>query len=169
MDHGKRGIRWRRFLPGLFLCYLAIIFVLIFYKGWGGIAFLRDNYASFAVWKESVSHSLNLIPFRFLFDTGGYTARAWIVNVCGNIALFIPMGVFVPVLFPKARAWRWRRIVLYAVLLIGTIELAQLLLMCGQGDIDDVILNTFGMCAGFACVKLPGAKKKPSGRAGSRQ
>ncbi len=159
MEHGKRRIRWRRFLIGLFLCYLAIIFVLIFYKGWGGTAFLRDNYASFAIWRESVSHSLNLIPFRFLFDAGGYTARAWIVNVCGNIALFIPMGVFVPVLFPKARAWRWRRIVLSAVLLIGMIELAQLLLLCGQGDIDDVILNAAGMCAGFARAKWSGAKR----------
>ncbi len=163
MDNGKREMRRRGFLPWLFLCYLAGVFVLIFYKGWGGIAFLRDNYGSFAVWRESVSHSLNLIPFRFLFDAGGYTARAWIVNVCGNIALFIPMGVFVPVLFPKARAWRWRRAVLDAVLLIGAIELAQLLLMCGQGDIDDVILNASGMCAGFACTRLPGAKEKLSG------
>jgi len=151
-----------RLVLGLFICYLAVVFTLVFYKGWGGIAFLRDNYSSFASWKDSVSSSLNLVPFRFLFDAGGYTARTWVVNVCGNIALFIPMGIFLPVLFPKVRAWGWGRIVLTSVLLITVVELAQLLLMCGQGDIDDVILNGAGLCAGFACTRLPRVREKLS-------
>jgi len=153
----------RRLIWGLFLCYLAVVFILVFYKGWGGIQFLRDNYASLAIWKDSVSFSLNLVPFRFLFDTGGYTARAWIVNVCGNIILFVPMGIFLPVLFPKTRAWGWGRIVLTAVLLIAAVELAQLLLMCGQGDIDDVILNGTGLCAGVACTRLPRVRERLAG------
>jgi len=151
------------FVVGLFLCYLVIVFVLVFYKGWGGITFLQDNYASFEIWKESISYSLNLIPFRFLFDAGGYTTGAWIVNVCGNIALFIPMGIFVPSLFPEARRWSWGRFLLLAILLIAVIELVQMLLMCGQGDIDDIILNVSGMCIGFACTKLPNVKEKLSG------
>jgi len=153
----------RRLIWGLFLCYLAVVFILVFYKGWGGIQFLRDNYASLAIWKDSVSSSLNLVPLRFLFDAGGYTARTWAVNVCGNIALFIPMGFFLPVLFPKVRGWGWGRAILNSVLLTAAIELTQLLLMCGQGDIDDVILNGTGLCAGFACTKLPSVQGKLSG------
>jgi len=161
MDGNPR--KTRRLVFGLFICYLAVVFLLIFYKGWGGLQFLRDNYAGFAVWKDSVSYSLNLVPFRFLFDTGGYTVRTWIVNVCGNIALFIPMGIFLPALFPKTRGWGWGRIVPASILLITAIELAQLLLMCGQGDIDDVILNGAGLCIGFACARLPAVREKLSG------
>lgn len=159
---GGNPHKTRRLVWGLFLCYLAVVFILVFYKGWGGGLFLRDNYASLAIWKDSVSSSLNLVPFRFLFDTGGYTARAWVVNVCGNIALFVPMGIFLPVLFSKTRGWGWGRIVLTSVLLIVAIELAQLLLMCGQGDIDDVILNGTGLCIGFACTRLRGVREKLS-------
>lgn len=161
-DGSQHKIRLRRWILGLFICYLAMVVLLVFYKGWGGITFLRDSYASFEVWRESMAYSLNLIPLRFLFDTDGYTARTWAINVCGNIALFIPMGVFVPVLFPKARAWNGRQFILKAVLLIAGIELAQLLLMCGLGDIDDVILNVSGMSMGFACTRLPSVKEKLS-------
>ncbi len=146
--------RLRILILGSFMCYLVIIFVLVFYKGWGGITFLRDNYASFEIWRESISYSLNLIPLHFLFNAEGYTARTWIINICGNIALFIPMGIFVPILMPKAREWSWKRFILKAALLIALTELVQLLLMCGQGDIDDIILNVSGMCIGFACTKL---------------
>lgn len=126
---------------------------------------MQDNYASIEIWKESISYSLNLIPFQFLFDAGGYTVGTWIVNVCGNIALFIPMGIFIPALFPKAREWGWGRFILRAVLLIAVIELVQMLLMCGQGDVDDIILNTAGMCVGFAFTKLPHVKEKLSSAA----
>lgn len=144
---------------GTFLCYLVVVFLFVFYKGWGGVTFLRDNYASFDEWRNSISYGLNLVPLRFLFDVGGYTVRTWLINVCGNIALFIPMGIFLPVLFPKAKAWSWGQFVARAVLLIAAIELAQLLLMCGQGDIDDIILNVSGMCLGFAFMRLPCVKK----------
>ncbi len=154
MDSNEHKVIPRWLILGAFICYLAIVFICIFYKGWGGITFLRDNYSGFETWIESISYSLNLIPFRFLFNAGKYTVRAWIVNVCGNIALFIPMGIFVPVLFPKAKEWRWRQFILKGILLIAIIELVQLLLMCGEGDVDDIILNVSGMCVGFACTKL---------------
>ncbi len=162
MENNRRKTLLRRSVFGLFICYLAVVFVLVFYKGWGGITFLRDSYASFETWRSSISYSLNLIPLRFLFDAGGYTARTWFINVFGNIALFIPMGIFVPVLFPKVRVWSWRRFILSAILLIAMIELVRLLLMCGQCDIDDMILNVSGMCIGFACTRLPIAKGKRS-------
>ncbi len=154
MDNDRHKALPQGLVIGAFICYLAIVFGLVFYKGWGGITFLRDNYSGFETWIESISYSLNLIPFRFLFNAGKYTVRAWIVNVCGNIALFIPMGIFVPVLFPKAKEWRWRQFILKGILLIAIIELVQLLLMCGEGDVDDIILNVSGMCVGFACTKL---------------
>jgi len=150
----------KKLILGSFICYLGIVFVLVFYKGWGGLAFLKDNYASFEIWRESISYSLNLVPFRFLFDVSGYTIRTWITNVGGNIVLFIPMGVFIPVLFPKTRAWSWGQFILKAIVLIAIIELVQLLLMCGQCDIDDVILNVSGMCIGFACTKLSDVKAR---------
>ncbi len=158
MKGHKQRWWWAAFVA--FLCYLVVVFLFVFYKGWGGAAFLRDNYASFEAWRDSVSYSLNLVPLRFLFDVGGYTVGTWLVNVCGNIALFIPMGVFLPILWPKARTWSWGQFLLHAVLLVAAIELVQLLLMCGQGDVDDIILNVSGMCLGFVCMRSPRVKEK---------
>ncbi len=152
-------IKKRRWMLGLFVCYLILVFILIFYKGWGGFTFLRDNYASFEIWKDSIFYSINLMPLQFLFHAGGYTVRTWITNVLGNIVLFVPMGILVPTLFPKVKSWSWGRFILSAILLIVIIELVQLLLMCGQCDIDDVILNVSGMCIGFVCTKWLSAKR----------
>ena len=65
-------------------------------------------------------------------------------NIGGNILLFIPYGF----LFPPAFRQKKRLTVLFGFLLSLTIEISQL--FCDRiTDINDIILNTFGIIIGY--------------------
>ncbi len=97
---------------------------------------------------------INLIPFKML--QGLWTEeslRIFIINVGGNIFLFVPFGFLLP--------WRFRRIhAVYQAAIIGAcfstcIEVTQLLLLSNRfTDIDDIILNTFGTIIGYLLYKF---------------
>lgn len=67
-------------------------------------------------------------------------------NVLGNVVAFVPLGVFLPLL--------WRRIGIWPNLLIVVcasvaVEIIQGLFALSAPDIDDVILNTLGGLVGI--------------------
>ena len=103
---------------------------------------------------ELVRGFVNLTPFdtigRFLYvlrTREGYFAAHAIINLAGNVALFVPLGVFLPLLFRKMRSF-WRFFLLCA-LAIALIEASQALLLRGSADVDDLILNLAGASIGF--------------------
>lgn len=61
-----------------------------------------------------------------------------------NIALFVPLGVFL-----RIRTANLKRSILTGLLLSFGIEIFQLILMRGICDVDDLILNTLGTMVGF--------------------
>jgi len=137
------------FLWIAFIIYLFIDYRLIIWKSWGGVSYISSVYASFDNWKQEILWNLNLIPFRFIFDAQGYTFITWCKNVIGNVILFVPIGFFLPHLFPKVRVWSFKKYVFAMIAVIIGIELFQLFSMCGNCDIDDLILNLTGACLGF--------------------
>ena len=115
----------------------------------GGYALGRNQ--ARAVWWSQ----FNLVPFRIFADSAAQIQRNhnfdyFVVNFLGNIAMFVPIGLFLPMLSPKCS--------LSKTLLIGLgislfIELCQIPL--GRGvDIDDLWLNTLGAAAGYALFAL---------------
>ncbi len=136
-----------------FIIYLFVACRFIIWKSWGGFLYISQCYASFANWKQEILWSLNLIPFRFLFDIHGYTLLTWCKNVIGNIILFVPVGFFLLCLFPKVRVWSFKKYTFIMAAIIIGIELFQLFLMCGHCDIDDFLLNLLGACLGFKVTK----------------
>lgn len=79
-----------------------------------------------------------------------------------NIILFLPLGVFLPMLYKKYN--RISRIALTGFLLSLTIEIIQMFGM-GASDINDIITNTVGACLGYYVFKLLFKfTKKESGR-----
>ena len=74
------------------------------------------------------------------------------MNTLGNIALFLPLGILLPLLSNRFRSLS--RVLLVALCLSLSIETTQFVLrFVGNPravDIDDVILNTLGACLGFA-------------------
>ena len=88
----------------------------------------------------------------------GDVRAAGMLNVLGNIAIFIPIGFFLPLVDEKyKKIWIYILIAAIASLLI---EICQLFI--GRSfDIDDVILNTFGAYLG--CLIIYGIGKLPFG------
>jgi glycopeptide antibiotics resistance protein len=73
-----------------------------------------------------------------------------------NIALFAPLGILVPLLWPKADSVR--RMAGLAVCVSGGIELAQFILWVTLGsyrmvDVNDLIANTGGAVLGLLALR----------------
>ena len=86
----------------------------------------------------------------------GSTARAFCVrNARGNVALFFPLGILLPLVWSNLR---FRRGVVIAIAVSLGIELVQYLSRAWSyraADINDVVLNVFGAMLGLLLVVLP--------------
>lgn len=111
---------------------------------------------------------LDLVPLNNIVDVlreGRSVSYEDAGQVLGNIALFVPLGWLVPMLWPKMRS------VLRVVALGGAIsiviELAQLLFFPGrQSSLDDVILNVAGAFVGavmFLAARFQWGEKADKG------
>ena len=67
------------------------------------------------------------------------------LNYLGNVALFFPLGIFLPLFFKKMKFWL--TVVTGAGLSLA-IEVAQHFLVCGYSDVDDLIMNVIGTALG---------------------
>jgi glycopeptide antibiotics resistance protein len=95
------------------------------------------------------SHALlNLMPFESIVSDVHAGGRRMFRNVLGNLAVFLPMGFFVPLL---RRPWTSAfRVALVCMILSLAIETLQYDSGRRVADIDDVLLNTLGGVLGYA-------------------
>lgn len=102
---------------------------------------------------EYALFQMNLIPFKTIAEyisaifTGSMNLDIPIKNLVGNLLMFAPMGIFLPVLFAKIKSWKKYCTVVVAILL--GIEVIQFLTKRGSFDVDDLILNMTGALLGF--------------------
>ena len=98
----------------------------------------------------------NLIPFgntyEYIMGADKFNMDIIINNTLGNIMIFIPLGIFLPILFKKLRIFI--QVLVCSMIISFTIEALQFSLQIGQFDIDDVILNTVGSAVGYLIIKL---------------
>lgn len=93
---------------------------------------------------------LNLVPFVNMFV---YSSKsALLMNHVGNIAMFIPSGIIIPVLYKRLN--RFWKVVLTGAGISLVIELLQLPFSARTSDIDDLILNTLGVMTGYGIYAL---------------
>lgn len=154
--------KWKKAAWTLFWIYCAVMLWLLFDRDRGT--------AGMGYW-EQVRQNLNLQPFRtignywniltnkdYYLDKWGaysiyrYYARHSAINILGNVALFIPLGVFLPLLWRKMRKW-WKTWLTTLVIMTG-VEVLQLFTLTGSCDVDDLILNLLGAALGYGlfCV-----------------
>jgi glycopeptide antibiotics resistance protein len=86
----------------------------------------------------------------------GSDARAFCVqNAAGNVALFVPLGILIPLVWRHLRFWSGLQI---AIALSFSIELIQYLSRAWgsyrSADVNDVFLNGVGACLGLVLVFL---------------
>ena len=134
----------------VFEVYCALLFVLLFLQ--------RSPHLGAGVgYAETLRSNLNLIPgvtiHRFLnvWDTPVYH-RAAIVNVIGNVIMFVPLGFGLPWVFERLRRL-WKTLLVSAGIII-LVETVQLVTLLGHCDVDDLILNLIGVSAGYLLYYL---------------
>jgi glycopeptide antibiotics resistance protein len=85
----------------------------------------------------------------------GSTEHSFCVrNARGNVLLFFPLGILMPLVWMRLR---FRSAILIAIALSCSIETVQYLArewINRLADVNDVILNVFGACLGLALVFL---------------
>ena len=117
------------------------------------------------------SDHVNLVPLGYSFKCFLQDQRAnsnlspfCVRNTLGNIALFLPLGILLPLTFGRFRSLL--RVLVVAVFLSLSIETIQFFFRfigsLRAVDIDDVLLNTFGACLGYLVYRL--GIQKHSGR-----
>ena len=145
----------RKTNTALFLAYGALMLWLLFD---------RPGYdPGIPYWEQAAGH-LNLIPFRTLrlyaglLDSGVRSyIRMSVINLAGNIIMFIPLGFLLPRVF--SRLTSLPRILLTTTVLITAVEIIQLFTLVGSCDIDDLILYVIGSAIGYGFHKTA---KKPA-------
>ena len=123
---------------GVMFLYALILFFLLFKK---------KSVGSF--------QTINLIPFRtiidYLFNEDVIVRSFAFSNIMGNIAIFIPLGIYIPLLINKKSIFTNSAIV---ALISLCVEIVQYILAIGTADVDDIILNTIGGLLGILIFKL---------------
>ena len=123
---------------GVMFLYALILFFLLFKK---------KSVGSF--------QTINLIPFRtiidYLFNEDVIVRSFAFSNIMGNIAIFIPLGIYIPLLINKKSIFTNSAIV---ALISLCVEIVQYILAIGTADVDDIIMNTIVGLLGILIFKL---------------
>ncbi len=131
----------------LLLVYICIVVISRFvYFGFhledGKIPTLKIGFG------DDIHEMISIIPFYFLVDRyDGY-----MMNIIGNIMMFIPVGIVWPICFRKLDTIR--KNILAGAGFSLLIEVTQLFCLGRHTDVDDLILNTIGVAIGAFIVFL---------------
>ena len=138
-----------RIVYALFAAYCALMLWLLFD---------RPGYIDGIPYWDQLLPNLNLTPFRtlrlffgLLRDHRPYLVRTALINLLGNVVMFVPLGLFLPLIFTRLRKL-WRTL-FTVTLLIAVVETAQLFTLLGSCDVDDLILNLLGAALGYEIYK----------------
>lgn len=145
----------RELLLFLFVCYLTglINLVLVPANFWGHFWFFVFTGQQSDSLSPLFSGGFNLIPTFVRYLTGEFVGApgSWISTMLvGNCLMLVPMGVFLPLVFPQLRS---RKRAAAALLIPLVIELLQPI-MGRSFDTDDLICNALGIFIGWGLVAL---------------
>lgn len=125
------------------LIYFALLFKVLVFKDLPTIHLGRLRFE----FGGTHDGPYNFIPFttiwRYLSSGNGLLT---FLNVLGNIVLLIPVGFLLPLAFQN---FKWLHAVLAALFTGFCFELTQVVLRVGIFDVDDIILNGFGVMMGY--------------------
>ncbi len=128
----------------LFILYLCLLSYFMFFS------------ESFGRTDTDREYAYNLIPFKEITRFFRYYRiiglQAFLINMVGNVAAFMPCGFFLPVV--SRRSKRWQNTVVFSFAFSFMLETIQLVFKVGSFDVDDMMLNTLGAALGFVCYRI---------------
>ncbi len=138
-----------------FALYLILLITLTLFDS----LWLRNgfNFSGF----DNIQDRINLVPFKTImtfalkFDSV-YSTSQIMLNLFGNICAFMPMALFLPLLFKRQNKFSW--FVMTLIFMILGIEFLQLVTGSGRFDIDDLILNLSGAVIVYLLFKIKSVK-----------
>ena len=119
-------------LVALFVVYLVLLTWAVLWK-------LEVPWVGEAGWRI-----VKLVPFVATSGAGASTP----FDVVANLALFVPLGLYLGLLVPS---WRWWKVACAAAAASLGLEVAQYVLAVGSSDLTDVVVNTAGALVGLGC------------------
>lgn len=135
----------KKILYVVFGLYAALMLWLLFFQRlWFDGETVRDYYF--------VPFTTTVYFIRVIFTSQDPSAVTHAVkNILGNVVLFIPLGLFLPLLSEKFnKLWK---VLAFTAAVMCLAESLQFLTALGTCDIDDVILNTLGALIGYLIYK----------------
>ncbi len=94
------------------------------------------------------THPFNEIK-RFWAMRYTYGWKYTLMNIGGNILIFVPFGFLIPMSSKNKITRNFFIVTLLAIMFSGAIEVIQIITKVGAFDIDDIILNTAGAIIGY--------------------
>lgn len=152
----SKSVNWLSLL--FFLYLLFIIKMIVFKYPVSQLQEIVNSWQKDVIWEGL--HSANFVPFKTIkmyiryYDLPGLRSFA---NLFGNILIFIPVGIMLPMVHKAS----WNPLIMLAnsfIFVLG-IEIFQLFSAFGAFDVDDIILNCFGVLLGRALYQILGKKK----------
>lgn len=141
----------------LFVIYCVVMMQLLFFR--------FPSTRAMPYW-QIIRENINIIPlatirdqiYLILHETNHITVHYAYLNLFGNIIVFIPLGIFLPLLGNKTKKPGWVLFIAFAVFL--AVEAVQLFSLTGWADIDDVLLNLLGCLFGYCLWRTGNALHK---------
>jgi glycopeptide antibiotics resistance protein len=141
-------------LQALFALYMYALFKIILFKfGHINFAFLWHQLQRSP---EEIARRLvqgNFVPLDTITNTLHTMTDHAMLNLIGNMALFMPYGLF-HVLLSGRKRMSGIAVLVRALGISLILECAQGLFSIGTFDVDDLILNTFGGLLGYGLFRL---------------
>jgi len=155
----KTKLMNRIIVLALFVFYMyALLRIILFKFRWRDMNFLMYQLQRNLGNPDNLMYQLqrgNFIPFKTMFIN--IQSLSWhdLSNLVGNIALFIPFGMFL-VLLSKNKGMSFIGVLARSLSLSLCLECLQVVFSIGIFDVDDLILNTSGGLLGYCAFKLYG-------------
>ena len=132
---------------------IRLILIVIYFGILAIITLGRHGYhtTNVILYWDYIKRNIQLVPTKMIFEflqlvfnssTNDTVRMLSALNLVGNIAMFIPFGLF----------WGRKRLgnfVIWAIVFTAVIEVIQLFTLKGSFDIDDILLNVFGAIIGY--------------------
>ena len=126
--------------------YFALLFGIVIIKFRGSLSelFVKIESTPFGT-------NYNLIPFNSIGEQLSHFSEGWArFNLMGTVIPFIPFGGLLPMISEKANSFR--RVLFIGIGFVLFVEVFQFFTRLGSFDVDDVILNMFGILTGYLIV-----------------